>query len=91
MTGIKRIYKKRATVKRPENAERLTKGLRRNEQSDRKSRKLFQINEPGKGGGISPNPGEYRRGVQPVGSSSSRDYKTKLAGEVSRRHKAGSR
>jgi hypothetical protein len=28
MNGIKRIYKKRATVKRPENAERPTKGLR---------------------------------------------------------------
>jgi hypothetical protein len=27
MTGIKRIYKKRATVKRPENTERPTKGL----------------------------------------------------------------
>ena len=27
MIGIKRIYKKRATVKRPENTERPTKGL----------------------------------------------------------------
>jgi hypothetical protein len=28
MTGIKRIYKKRAMVKRPENTERPTRGLR---------------------------------------------------------------
>jgi hypothetical protein len=31
MTGIKRIYKKRAMVKRPENNERPTKGLVRRE------------------------------------------------------------
>lgn len=30
ITGIKRIYKKRAMVKRPENTERPTKGLVRN-------------------------------------------------------------
>jgi hypothetical protein len=42
MIGIKRIYKKRATVKRPENTERPTKGLVRREESDRsQSRKLF--------------------------------------------------
>ena len=43
MIGIKRIYKKRAMVKRPENTERPTKGLvRREEESDRsQSRKLF--------------------------------------------------
>jgi hypothetical protein len=32
MTGINRIYKKRATVKRPENTERPTKGLVRREE-----------------------------------------------------------
>jgi hypothetical protein len=42
MTGIKRIYKKRAMVKRPENTERPTRGLVRREESDRsQSRKLF--------------------------------------------------
>ena len=46
-----------------------------------------ETNEPCKGGSICPDPGEYRRGVQPVGSSSSREYKTKLAGEVSGRHR----
>ena len=92
MTGIKRIYKNRAMVKRPERAERPTKGLRRNEQSDRSHGSCFkEVNEPGERGGICPNPGEYGWGVQPVGRGSSREYKTKLAGEVSGRHRAGSR
>jgi hypothetical protein len=50
-----------------------------------------EVNEPGKRGGICPNPGEYGRRVQPVGRGSSREYKPKLAGEVSGRHRAGSR
>jgi hypothetical protein len=65
MTGIKRIYKKRAMVKRPENTERPTKGLVRygRKRSDRsQSRKLFSkkkdLNEPGQGGSICPNPCE---------------------------------
>ena len=64
MTGIKRIYKKRAMVKRPENTERPTEGLVRwEEESDRsQSRKLFskkkRFNEPGQGGSICPNPCE---------------------------------
>lgn len=49
MTGIKRIYKKRAMVKRPEKTERPTKGLvsgRGEEESDRsQSRKLFSKKE----------------------------------------------
>lgn len=67
MTGIKRIYKKSAMVKRPENSERPTKGLRRRqgrviEDSQSKSRKLFfqkkKYNEPSQGGCIYPNAGE---------------------------------
>jgi hypothetical protein len=92
INGIERIYKKRATVKRPENAERPTKGLRTEMiESHGSCFKKRNQNEPGKGGGICPNPGEHRRSLQPVGSSSSREYKTKLAGKVSGRHKAGSR
>lgn len=62
MTGIKRIYKKSAMVKRPENTERPTNGLvRREEESDRsqsRKKKKKKIDEPGQGCSICPYAGE---------------------------------
>ena len=44
MTGIKRIYKKRATVKRPENTERPTRGLvRRGEEENDRSQSVTEV------------------------------------------------
>jgi hypothetical protein len=64
MTGIKRIYKKRAMVKRPENTERPTKGLvngrKRVIEVSHGSyfKKIKNLNEPGQRGSICPNPCE---------------------------------
>jgi hypothetical protein len=99
ITGIDRIYKNKATVNRPDSADTPTNGLgeKKKKVRDRETWSAEVIvsnkvgHEPGKRGGICPDPGEYGRGAQPVGDSSTREEKTKLAGDVSGRHKAEGR